>query len=128
MAITLNEQVPLFTPVWSHEHSWIDIPTSYLSPFAGRQMAVVLIPVIKREDGSTGVILGESKIPCFATAIIVASYILSLGVLPLLAAIATAIIRSHHKFHWVATPPLLDEFANAAAQYWRVSEQPAVAG
>lgn len=99
MANQIGSEVSAFTPVASIEHPWIQEPAWYLMPFGGR--GAIAVPYDVRDDGSIGARPTEVTLEWYQTAIIIASYVLTLGIAPLLAAIATVVIRCYHKFHWI---------------------------
>ena len=98
MATRVDNAIPIFTPIESTEYSCLQHLTFYLSPFGGR--TAVHVPRLNREDGSKFAARSEYQPKWYVTALVLASYILSLGIMPLLAMIATFAIRYSHTFYW----------------------------
>lgn len=103
MANQVNNQVSTFIPIGALEEEYAGIPliTGYLHPFSG--------VVAQRLDNRSELCLRvwREKTWC-QTAVIIATYILSCGILPLVAAIATVISRCCYKLRWVDYPdPLI---------------------
>lgn len=96
-------KVSIFTPVLSSENPWIRFPALYLSPFS--RMQAIRIETMEKIGDSKGVVEEQHRASLTSTALKISSYILTLGILPLLSLIALMVIRSVHKFHWVQTSP-----------------------
>jgi hypothetical protein len=100
--MTTLSTVPICTPVISSEHPWIQIPALYLTPFSDKRAS--LIHPVEKIGASKGVLEIREKSSRLSAALKIISYILTLGIFPLLAFIALVVIRCVHKFHWVQVP------------------------
>jgi hypothetical protein len=109
--VQLNK-VSIFTPVLSSENPWIRFPALYLSPFSGMQ--AIRLETMGKIGDSKGVEEKRHEASLISAALKIGSYILTLGIFPLLSVIALIAIRSVHKFHWIQTsPPPILAFADA---------------
>jgi len=99
MTAILDRKIPFFTPVMSDIYPLTKIVDSYL--WFGGEVAEVVIPEQITGD-STAVRPVDGETNMVATVLKIATMILSLGILPLLAIAMKVIMRSSHSFHWVA--------------------------
>ncbi|MBN4066930.1 hypothetical protein JYU14_02485 [Simkania negevensis] len=90
----------IFTPVISKENPWICYPALYLNPLGGEKIAIHQIEK-GQIDGYQQVKEGLHKTSLLATALKITSYVLSCGILPLLAVVVTLVIRAIYKFSWI---------------------------
>lgn len=80
---------------------WLEWPASYLN-IGDRDVAVVHLPEIE-VDGSIEVEKGRETSSFLESTIKVATWILSLGILPLLALVLNAVFRCAYEFHWTVS-------------------------
>ena len=105
MTLVSDRKIPFFTPVVSEAYPLMKVVDSYFW-FGGRVAEVVLPEQIV--DGSTVVKpVNEAKTSMMATVFKIASMILSLGILPLLAIAVKMIKRCSHSFHWIDSREVL---------------------
>lgn len=94
-----ERQVPASTEVEWANQPWIKICAAYLK-LGDREVAEVILPE-NCVDGSYEVQIKDVQSNMVATVVKVATWILSLGILPLLAFIINSVVRCVYKFHWV---------------------------
>ena len=93
------DKVFTFTPVLTQDCECMSTLVQYLKPLGG--IIAVAVPGFDRVDGAQGALRFRYQRPWYATALIIASYILSVGLAPLIVAIATVIYRCTNKFYWI---------------------------
>jgi len=111
-------QVSTFTPVQGRSLAYF--PALYLTPiFGGREIAVLTNPVQLAADGSEGCTPSENKSSCLSTAFKIFTYILSLGIFPLLAILINLTVRACSKFHYIEEASVLtmDQMRQRANEY-----------
>lgn len=100
MAIHLNN-VPLFTPVCSDEFPWLKLSAQYLSPLTGNLTEAVHNTGNPIVEGNFGCSEKPYETSMVSTAIKVATYFISSGILPLLALIVLCVSRMMYQFHFM---------------------------
>jgi hypothetical protein len=96
----ISEKVPLFTPI-EGGNCVISFSTNYLNPIFGEREVAVLQNPLRMDEGSFGCTRKNLESDCSMTAIKVATYFLSLGTVPLLAILTTAIYRYFNDYHYI---------------------------
>jgi hypothetical protein len=97
MSNRIHENVPFLTPIESNELSFLKIPAYYLW-FGGEVAEHIPVPA---HDGTRIANKVFKQTSCISTALKIATYILSLGIFPLLALLTLAISRCVYSFNYV---------------------------
>jgi len=100
LIVVTRTQVPTFTPV-GDELSLSNAAALYLTPFLCTKEVAVITPGAIDAQGNQDCTRKEFKTNMLATVFKVASYILTVGILPLLAVLLNVLIRCKTKYQYV---------------------------
>ena len=97
----ISSKVFSFTPVESGD-CFTSIFANYVGPiFGGREVAVLTDPIEISSDGSRGCIAKMHEPSLLLTCVKIFTYIISLGIFPLLAILLNLVVRYYNQFHYI---------------------------